>query len=349
MDKQMAIGRNLIVATEQKAPDSFVTTVTDTRRDELIDSKAATNEQDALQDFDDMLTTYALPLQARFHGARMKKGGHYTLVMLNDFGFPVALRFTFDHFTMNAYAQYDDAVCLFFTPFGKRKIRFLSLYARSFMLYDGWREFPDNAVWNITRSENGIVARMSKYGCFDERYMDDIKTLWPDFISAYDYANVHRPAGKAEPETAEPLPDESFEITPGLTYARESGFAFVDMSPDDFAALYGSADESLPTEERLTRALRRATVASMAHIDDEDGGTCNFDSPVLDYESSGITKETAKEAVKAAGLSCYDWEKMLVITGCFSGQGNRRTKMAEAFSKSLESSGLAASMYYQMD
>lgn len=348
MDKQMTVGRNLNVRTEQKAPDSFVTTVTDTRTNELIDCKTACNEQDALQDFDDMLTTYALPLQARFHGARMKKGGRYTLVMLNDFGFPVALRLTFDHFTMDAYAQYDDAVCLFFTPFGKRKLRFLSVYARSFLLYDGWREFPDNAVWNITRSGNGIVARMSKYASFDERYMDDIKTLWPDFLSAYDYARPKPQPVQPDPVKADE-PDEAFEIAPGLTYVRESGAAFVDMSTDDFAALYGGADADLPAEERLTRALRRATVACMAHIDDEDGGTCNFDSPVLDYAASGITKEDAKQAVKAAGLSCYDWEKMLVITGCFSGQGNRRTKMAEAFSKSLEKSGLTAAMYYQMD
>ena len=150
----------------------------------------------------------------------------------------------------------------------------------------------------------------------------------------------------------DPAPDtlaDSFEFSPGLTCVQEKADTFVDMSPDDFAALYGAPDESLPVEERLTRVLRRAAVASMAHVDDEDGGTCNFDSPVLDYASSGIAKEAAKKAVKAAGLSCYDWENMLVITGCFSGQGNRRTKMAEAFSASLKNSGLAATMYYQMD
>ncbi len=142
------------------------------------------------------------------------------------------------------------------------------------------------------------------------------------------------------------------EIAPGLTLVKDEESSHklcVNMSPEMFASLYCESTEVLTAEGKLIRALRRATVASMEHAEDDDGGTCNFDAPVLDYKSYGITKDAAEQAITSLGFHCYEWEDCLVITGFLSGQGNRRTQMAEAFSKSLDSDGIPSGVYYQMD
>ena len=103
----------------------------------------------------------------------------------------------------------------------------------------------------------------------------------------------------------------------------------------------------------LVAALEKATQAALAFKDVDDGGTCNFDSPALDYRAAGLTISKAKQAIEAAGLHSFDWNcygsKMLVICGVGHGQGNRNTAMAEAAHKSLKEQGYPCGMYYQAD
>lgn len=103
----------------------------------------------------------------------------------------------------------------------------------------------------------------------------------------------------------------------------------------------------------LTKALEKAKQAAQVFINTEDGGTCNFDAPAIDYRAMGMRKDKAEEAINAARLHCYEWNswggKKLVISGIASGQGNRRTRMAEAACRSLQADGIAATMYYQVD
>ena len=103
----------------------------------------------------------------------------------------------------------------------------------------------------------------------------------------------------------------------------------------------------------LTQALEKAKKTAQKYINTEDGGTCNFDSPAIDYREMHMSKAKAEEAIKAAGLHCYEWNlwghKRLVICGIGRGQCNRNTRMAEAACESLKASGIAATMYYQMD
>lgn len=106
--------------------------------------------------------------------------------------------------------------------------------------------------------------------------------------------------------------------------------------------------------EALREALERAKVCAANARQDDDGGTSNFDSPVIDYRAMGMSKKKAVETVRESGLSCFDWYCYgrvlgLVLCGMTSGQGNCRTKMAEAFQTSLVSDGIAAGMYYQCD
>lgn len=141
----------------------------------------------------------------------------------------------------------------------------------------------------------------------------------------------------------------------------------IDLELDEFVRLYAPPEgEVLDASEKLRRALLRARhVALAVGEDDEDGGTCNFDSPALDFAVCGITKADAERTIKAVGLSCFDWKPFknyrgsdgkviksptfLVIGGFQRGQGNRRTRMAEAFCDHMNNDGCETRMYYQMD
>ena len=103
----------------------------------------------------------------------------------------------------------------------------------------------------------------------------------------------------------------------------------------------------------LTAALQKAKKAAQLFANTEDGGTCNFDSPAIDYRAMHMSKAKAEEAIQAAGLRCFEWKSWggmrLVICGIGQGQGNRNTRMAEAAEKSMKSDGIITCMYYQMD
>lgn len=102
----------------------------------------------------------------------------------------------------------------------------------------------------------------------------------------------------------------------------------------------------------LIEDLKAAKLIGNA-ADGEDGGTCNFDSPAL-LPPEGLTFVQAQACAAAAGIRSHKWtiakEKLLVLSGCAGfGQGNRRTRGAEAACKYLESKGYTCGMYYQMD
>ena len=351
MMKLTNVARNIAIFTEERFTEGgkgtdFITTVENMVTNEQIDFKRAANWDDALQDHEDMITTYALPLQAAVHTARMEKGSKYTIAFLGDFGLPVTVQFTFDRLDYTHYAQYDDAVTLYFTPAGKRKLRMMKLYNRSCVLCEGWRELDKHVTMQIDERPNGITVSTGKYGSFDERYMDDIAAAWSDAKVIY---RIHREPAKPEPKPV-PEPVREHTIANGITVLHDADHGLcVGMEPDTFAAIYGEPTADRSVEDKLIRALNRAVIASAAPIAADDGGTCNFDSPVLDYAAAGLSRNDAERIIASVGLASYDWEKMLVIVGDFSGQGNRRTKMAEAFAKSLESSGFPSCMYYQMD
>lgn len=103
----------------------------------------------------------------------------------------------------------------------------------------------------------------------------------------------------------------------------------------------------------LKNALERAKETAEVYVNTEDGGTCNFDSPAIDYRSMQMIKSKAIEAIQNAGLRCFEWKcygsNLLVVCGIGKGQGNRRTRMSEAACQSLKNDKIAACMYYQMD
>lgn len=100
----------------------------------------------------------------------------------------------------------------------------------------------------------------------------------------------------------------------------------------------------------LTTALEQAKKAAQLYVNTEDGGTCNFDNPVIDYRAMHMSKAKAEEAIRAAGLRCFGWKSYggmrLVVCGIGYGQGNRNTRMAEAAEKALKAAGIETGMYY---
>ena len=105
----------------------------------------------------------------------------------------------------------------------------------------------------------------------------------------------------------------------------------------------------------LIAALKRAQVkAKEAGLLSDDGGTCNFDSPVL-YMPKGTREATMKKIGGAAGVRFFKLYNTAggawwTVHGDFiSGQANRRTASAEAFAASLKADGFESDTYYQID
>lgn len=101
--------------------------------------------------------------------------------------------------------------------------------------------------------------------------------------------------------------------------------------------------------KKLADDLKAAHTYGLAHMGDDDGGTCNFDAPALFL--TGWNKRLVEAAAKTAGVGCFEWEllKAYVFTVRGAGQGYTRTKAAEAMCQYLKEQGYEAGMYYQMD
>ena len=102
--------------------------------------------------------------------------------------------------------------------------------------------------------------------------------------------------------------------------------------------------------EALEVALLKANNDIQAYAGTEDGGSCNFDSLAIKV------KATEKQ-MKQLDWFTFKWLKRdpadgktwYVIELDYWGQGNCRSRMAEAACKPMEEQGYEATVYYQMD
>lgn len=103
--------------------------------------------------------------------------------------------------------------------------------------------------------------------------------------------------------------------------------------------------------QKLADDLKAALQYGLEHAGEDDGGTCNFDSPTLYLPR--WKRQLVETAAKAAGLGCFVWKAFSKNAYVFSvpgvGQGYTRTNAAEAMSQFLGGLGYDAGMYYQMD
>lgn len=101
--------------------------------------------------------------------------------------------------------------------------------------------------------------------------------------------------------------------------------------------------------EKFTEDLKEAVEEAKKFSNIEDGGTCNFDSATISLV--GWQEKKLEAAIEAAGCFSSKWNECneLIICGGTSGQGNRRTTMAETIYNYLKACGYNTGMYYQMD
>ena len=103
--------------------------------------------------------------------------------------------------------------------------------------------------------------------------------------------------------------------------------------------------------EILTESLRAAKAAAETHANDDDGGTCNFDTACIVLPR--WNRELTRTAFAAAGLRTDIWKvpraSAYMVLGCYTGQGDRRTNQAEAIRETMQAAGYDCHIYYQMD
>ena len=99
----------------------------------------------------------------------------------------------------------------------------------------------------------------------------------------------------------------------------------------------------------LKYALQIAIYEASKHKNDEDGGTCNFDTPTL-ILSSEWKESDGQRVFRSVGLRPYKVAKNVYhVFDVAEGQGFRRTAMAEAFRDCMVQLGYVSHVHYQMD
>ena len=103
--------------------------------------------------------------------------------------------------------------------------------------------------------------------------------------------------------------------------------------------------------KKLGFALLDAKEEIKKFLDYDDGGRCNLDSPLVKLERPNINALRKLNEDFSVGISpAGGWWKGYFYLGIpLSGQGYRRTKMAETIRDVLEKHGFQAAVWYCMD
>lgn len=149
-----------------------------------LETTTATTEKEAEKAFDEILLKYAEPLQKALYN-KLEEGEKYTLVYLNDYGFPVAQKIKFHSMKCTTYAQHSDVVEMVFTPYRKRSLFKKIFYKRSLMVFKGWQNLKEEDTHEVLKNNESVKITKSKYSCFDSRYIDDLENSFKDAVVIY--------------------------------------------------------------------------------------------------------------------------------------------------------------------
>lgn len=151
---------------------------------EKLESRAVSTEIEAIKVFDNLLLKYMEPLQCALYN-KLQPGKKYTLVYLNEFGFPVAQKITFHSMRTTTYAQYSDVMEMIFTPYRKRTKYRKLIYNCSMMIFEGWQDLKEEELKETLEDNKNVKIIKSKYGCFDSRYIDDLENCFKNPVVIY--------------------------------------------------------------------------------------------------------------------------------------------------------------------
>ena len=151
---------------------------------EELENRTVSTEDEAIKVFDELFLKYAEPLQKALYN-KLQPGKRYTLVFLNEFGFPVAEKITFHSMRSTTYAQYSDVMEMVFTPYRKRSEYRKLFYNCSFMIFEGWQDLKEKDTKETISDNDKVKVTKSKYGCFDSRYIDDLENCFKNSIVIY--------------------------------------------------------------------------------------------------------------------------------------------------------------------
>lgn len=173
----------IIIDTCEISAGEFETMVMYSNGDEP-ECITTTTEGAAVAAFNDLFKKYAEPLQKALYNT-MQPGKRYTLVYLNDFGFPVAQKITFHDMKCTTYAQYSDVIEITCTQYRHRTQTVKRFYNCSVMIFEGWQDIKQDRITDTIKETAEIKITKSKYGCFDARYIDDLETAFIKPVAIY--------------------------------------------------------------------------------------------------------------------------------------------------------------------
>lgn len=153
---------------------------------EEIEEETPATEEEAIMAYNNMMEKYLEPLQKAVFAARLVPGNKYTLFYLNDFGFPVCQKITFERVEFSTYAQYSDVIKLIFKPYRKRNMYQKYFYNCSLSIFEGWQDLKKEDIKTTIKENEHMKITQSKYSCFDANYIKDGNRLLKNPIMIYE-------------------------------------------------------------------------------------------------------------------------------------------------------------------
>lgn len=158
--------------------------------------KAGLMEPETIEDIKQFYIDNAGELQRTILSAKMQQGKKYTLVYLNEFGYPVADRIVFHSVSICKYAQFTDAVKMTFKRYRKRSYGACYFYDQSIAIYEGWHELKKEDTYNKVKETENVTTWKSKYSCFDTAFFTDMVARLGNPIAEYRNFKVRESDGK---------------------------------------------------------------------------------------------------------------------------------------------------------
>lgn len=149
-------------------------------------------EPDTIDEFRQFYIENAEPFQKAIINANLVKGNKYTLVYMNEFGFPVADKIVFKGVSICQYAQFTDAIKMTIRRARKRTDVSINFYDCSLAIYEGWNDLPED----VSHVKINDHLRQSKYSCFDARYFEDCVKYFGEPVVEYRNFKVRESDGK---------------------------------------------------------------------------------------------------------------------------------------------------------